>query len=592
MGREGCLRLFEAGPTLFKFLVGFTLLTFCSSSFWGLRAEGLGGHEGLMRDVDGLAVVVNEVLYDPVGQDAGFEFVELFNRRGEPLCLSGWVLETGNGAYENRWTEEWRGTQGDTIQAHSFFVIGEERVLPRPDFVTGLDLQNGPDASRLVTPHGGLDVVGWGDLAYSEYYEGLPAERASPGSSLGRDPDGADSDLNSEDFRVFASPSPGDFNHPPFDLALECAGLSRYTSTSGSDIDIACRLVNAGVAPCGDGARVVALISPFAGSTYVSCDLDPGERTKAVVRLPHPGEGIHTVLVWLTLEPDRWHGNDSISTTIVLPPAPVVVNEVMFKPAGPECEWVEVFAHAGQAISIKGWTLEDHRGTRRKITDDEVILTGGLFLLVEDEEVFSRAHPDLSADTFLRPQGGWPTLNDVDGPLGFADIVVVRDALGTMIDSVAYRQRWSKPGVSIERIDPRGPSTDPSNWSPHYGETCGSPGCRNSVSFALSGDANILTLSPQSFTPDSDGKDDLLAISIKLGTPSLVRVSVFDLNGRPIKTLVDGEVIDASRITFWDGSGRSDHDAPTGVYLVLLEAKETSSGLTRRAKLPVVLVRR
>jgi hypothetical protein len=540
----------------------------------------------------GSQIVINEVLYDPDGRDTGFEFVELFNGSPEPACLQGWTFETGNGAYPNRWKHEWTGSETDTIGARGFFVIGEELLSPPPDCVTALDLQNGPDGCRLVTPDGSVDVVGWGDLVYGEYYEGSPATRASSGSSIGRDPDGSDEDLNSEDFSVLEVPSPGDFNHPPFDLAVEKAGLSRYTSTSGADIDIVCRLVNRGIEVCG-GTTVFAALGVSPDSIHVPEDLAPSERVKVVVRLPHPGEGIHEIRAWHRNVLDRWHLNDSVSTSIVLPPPPVVINEVMFKPVGTECEWIEIFAHGASGTNLRDWTLEDHRGTRRRLSADDLILSqGDMLMLVEDVEVFEIAHSELDPSRVLRPGGGWPTLNDVDGPLGFADMIIVRDARGTTVDSIAYRARWSRPGISFERIDPRGPSSRSSNWSPHYGTSSGSPGRANSVSFHLPRDGSILTLSPAAFSPDGDGRDDLLAIAVRLGEPCVVRLSIFDLSGRPVTRLIDGEVVEMSRTTFWDGRDENDSRQAMGAYLVLLEAQATDSNRTYRARSPAVLVRR
>jgi hypothetical protein len=217
---------------------------------------------------------------------------------------------------------------------------------------------------------------------------------------------------------------------------------------------------------------------------------------------------------------------------------------------------------------------------------------GGFFVLVEDEEVFAAIHPEIERAIFRRPEGGWPTLNDVDGPLGFADAVILRDCRGTMIDSVAYRRRWSTAGVSVERIDPGATSWASANWSPHHGPGPGSPGRGNSVSFHLPEHAGLLSMSPQTFSPDGDGEDDLVAFSVTLPQPGLVRLTVFDANGRVVNRLVDGEVIEAERITFWDGRRSDDTEAPMGVYFALLEARLTSADRMLKSRAPVVLVRR
>ncbi|MFH1219971.1 MAG: lamin tail domain-containing protein [Candidatus Eisenbacteria bacterium] len=559
-----------------------------------LGLVGASGGVGPVGVVGGSrSVVINEVLYDPPGKDAGLEFVEVFNGSDEAVCLDGWRLESGNGSYENRWTLEWTGGAGDTVRPHSFFVVGEELVVPQPEAVTDLDLQNGPDACRLTSPGGGSDVVGWGDLTYPEYYETAPVAGPTSGWSIGRDPDGRDTDDNSSDFAGFATVSPGDFNHPPCDLALVKAAPSRYISTSGSDLDLVCLVSNLGAQPCGAGGEIAAAVGTANAISVIDAPIAPDGTAKFVVRLPHPGEGLHSAKVWLTYEADRVRANDTLVTTVVLPPPPIVVNEIMFKPSSSECEWIEVFNHSGVALDIKDWTLEDSGGKPKRIISDEHDLAPqGLLVLVEDEAALRRVYGDSAKINSLRPEGGWPTLNDVDGPLGFADAIVIRDGFGTVVDSVAYGERWSRPGISIERIDPRRPSTEPANWSPHYGAAGGSPGKANSVSFFVPDGQSILSVSPPTFSPDGDGQSDLVAISVRVPRPSQARLSIVDVNGRLVRRLLDGDLIESARITFWDGRDDDGSKAPVGVYIVAAEARPAGSGDVYRAKSPVILVRR
>lgn len=544
------------------------------------------------------SVVINEVLYDPAGKDADLEFVELFNPSGTAIALEGWTLATGNGSYSNRWTLEWTGGESDTIDARCFFVVGEAMVSPSPDAVTDLDLQNGPDACRLVSTHGTCDVVGWGEHVYPEYYEEEPASQVSSGCSLGRSPDGRDTDDNASDLEELAGPSPADFNHPPCDLALTRAGLSRYATASGLDLDITSTIVNLGTEPCGQRAAVRAALGPTDASSVVPEPVVPAATAKIVVRLPNPGEGLHSARVWLECDADRWKANDSLSTSVMVPPSPVVINEVMFRPAGGDCEWVEILNRSATPYSLAGWQFEDSGGRQRTIADEDLTLEAAAYLvLVEDEGVFAAcygdsAYPSPGQSIFLRPKGGWPTLNDADGPLGFADAIVLRDTFGTRVDSMVYGEAWSRPGVSIERIDSEGTSTASSNWSPHYGTAGGSPGKPNSVSMAVPGGGSILTLSPSSFTPDGDGHDDLVAIAVRPPAAGSVRVSVFDMNGRLVRRLIDGEPVEALRITFWNGTDDHGSQAPVGIYVVGLEAKVGRGAGTHRAKAPLVLTRR
>ncbi len=541
---------------------------------------------------DSLAVVVNEVLYDPQGRDTGGEFIELYNRTDRDVCLYEYEAATGNGAYPDKWKSEWRGGRGDTVRAHGFFVIGEGAVTPVPDHVTTLDLQNGPDACMLVSPAGEVDLVGWGAHDFEEYYEGSPAPLSGSGASLGRDPDGADTGDNSADFTVFAAPSPGDFNHPPYDLAMARACLSRYSRPDHATLQVICLVENLGTAAFGRGARVHAACAGAEDTSMVTADIPPGASRPVAVDLANTGEGLHETRVWLTCALDRRRANDSLVTSILVRPAPVVINEFMFKPPAGGCEWAEVFNRSDALIDLGKWTLEDSGGRRRAIAEEACyVAPGGYLVLVEDEEDFRAAHPDCACPV-MRPAGGWPTLNDSDGRDGSADMVVVRDSFGTCVDSVAYAAAWGKPGRSIERIDARARSTLASNWSPHFGASAGSPGRPNSVSVILPEAGGFLSLGRRTFSPDGDGSDDLLSVSVEVPEAAVVRLRVFDINGRPFKTLLDGDVVEERRVTFWDGTVKDGRPAPVGVYIVLLEAVPVAGGRAFRAKAPVVLVRR
>ena len=162
-------------------------------------------------------VVISEVLYDASGVDAGKEWIELYNPTNSDINLDGYAIESGNGANPDDWTSEWVGTASDIIPAHGFFLIGESDVVPKPDYITTLDLQNGPDGVRLNDTLGIIDTVGWGTHVHTEYYEGTPYIDVSAGNSIERkssltnnenEGNGWDTNNNSADFVTRTIPQP------------------------------------------------------------------------------------------------------------------------------------------------------------------------------------------------------------------------------------------------------------------------------------------------------------------------------------------------------------------------------------------------
>src|SRR5689334_10133850 len=170
---------------------------------------------------------IAEILYDAAGDGTGREFVELFNPFDTARSLTGARLEAGDGSGPGRWTLRWTGGTSDSIGPHGRFVIGGALIGVTPQALATLDLQNGPDAIRVVWPDGATEVVGYGALEFPEYACGAPAADVASGQSLARVPDDADAGSNALDFRA-ASPTPSRPNQNRRDLSW-LAGSARAT---------------------------------------------------------------------------------------------------------------------------------------------------------------------------------------------------------------------------------------------------------------------------------------------------------------------------------------------------------------------------
>ncbi len=309
-------------------------------------------------------VVINEVLYDPEGPDTGLEFVELRNCGRLGVSMTGWVLETGNGAHPDDWTVEWIGGDLDYIEPGQMFVIGEADVLPPPDYVTPLDLQNGPDGVRLTDGVGPVDVVGWGEPLFQEYYEGQPAADAQSGLSLARSPDCFDHGNNALDL-VAGPPTPGAANTLSHDLRLEVRHPGRALFGHGEPVELQCVVRNVGSLPTGGQLLLVELLPDGSGtpacSSLMTNDLAPRDSLDVSLRWTDPVDGYHRASVALTFEPDSEPSNNTARTSFAVGGVGglVAVNEVMHSPDDGGTEWVELVNISGDDIELAGWALGD-----------------------------------------------------------------------------------------------------------------------------------------------------------------------------------------------------------------------------------------
>jgi len=530
-------------------------------------------------------VHINEILYDPEGPDSGLEFVELVNCGESDVLLTGWILETGNGANPDDWTVEWIGGDFDVIPARGVLLIGEADVVPVPDIIATLDLQNGPDGVRLRDGDVVVDVVGWGSPLFPEYYEGEPAEDVSSGLSLSRVPDCFDTGLNAVDF-VGAAPTPGRRNAEGTDIAVFVRHRPGVV-LADDPVDVTCTVVNTGALSVTAGSVVVRLFLDDALLPVAVTALEEELAVRDTARLDlrfAPGPGYHRVLCEALLAADADTTDNRARTTLAVghPGRQVVVNEIMHSPGEHETEWLELLCADDTPVRIDGWTLGDGEDQSALLVESGTTLEPGLFLVAaRDPEV-------------VEPRTGSPVVAvERWEALSVDDAVELRDRVGTPIDIVHYERGWGGDrDVSLERVRPGLPSEEPANWGSSVSPEGSTPGRVNSIHVAALPEAGRLVISPNPFTPDGDGVDDRCAIRFDLPTPqATVRLTIFDVLGRVRAVLRDHDLVAATTELVWDGRDDTGELLPAGIYVACLEAIDARAGMLVTAKTAVGLVR-
>ena len=160
------------------------------------------------------------------------------------------------------------------------------------------------------------------------------------------------------------------------------------------------------------------------------------------------------------------------------PIADVVINEVMFQPAGglptANDEFIELFNPSTlDAIDMSGWRLD---GVALTFPPGSVIPPNGYMLVVKDEARFRLTYGSGKLVASAYPG----SLHDLGEPL------TLRNRFGAIVASVNFEAVAPWPtgaaggGLSLELIDPTKSESLVSNWAAS-GSTNGSPGQVNSV---------------------------------------------------------------------------------------------------------------
>lgn len=513
--------------------------------------------------------IVTEVHYDAIGDDTGREFVEFLNPTDQPVALAGVRLESGDGSLAGRWTTRWTGGVHDTVGTRARFVVGGALVVPVPEAIATLELQNGPDALRVTWPDGVQELVGWGVQEFTEYACGTSAVDVAPGQSLARVPDEADLGSNALDFRA-APPSPGRANQPGADLALVPGSLGLAPEAPGpaGTVRVHAQVANAGREDLLAGSATLTFDGDalLAGTVLALPAIASGESLHANCSLVAGGAGKRELRASLAWARDAVSGNDSLAVRARVGDGPLELTEVQFHPASGEGEWVELRNRSPEPVALALFTLADRSEVPGRIAAPASLPPESLAVLAQDLPAFRRAFPGL--DTLrVVAASPWASLNNGNDSTGVADIVTLRETDGLLVERFAYSSAGLPAGVPLERRD--------GEWGP----ASGAPG----TPLAFPRFDRVTDLEFEVAPRRLQAGGEAVRLAWRLPWPrARVTIELFDLEGRRAAVLLNdfASTMSGEQRVRVDG-------APPGLYVAQLRARTEREVRTRTALLRI-----
>ncbi|MBN3036415.1 MAG: lamin tail domain-containing protein [Bacteroidales bacterium] len=429
-------------------------------------------------------IIVTELMPDINPAPAGLpeaEYLEMYNRSGQPLELAGWTLRP-------RESVDPIPLPSCTLLPDSFLIIsspgntalfepyGEVKGLP------GFSLNN--EGCVILRNRNGLLIQ---CINYHTSWYGNP-EKEEGGWALEMN-DFAVPCLQEGNWTASADPSggtPGCANSCQITATAEPA-VTGVLQTAPDRLAIRFRHQMDSL----QASRPEAYY--LEGTGYpASATISPPETEQVILHFTKslPQDALTTLRITDTLTNCSGlmilPGTD---ITVVLPvdggTADVIIHEIMadpLPPAGlPEFEYIELYNRTSSWIRMRDWTLRI--GTVSKNIPETVMNPGSYLLLTEDEaaQLYSLYSPALGFTSLGLDNGG--------------DCITLFDPAGTAIHSVCYNDLWYRDdgkregGWSLEMIDAGNPCREDGNWTASINGNGGTPGNANSV-------AGILDMTP------------------------------------------------------------------------------------------------
>lgn len=267
----------------------------------------------------------------------------------------------------------------------------------------------------------------------------------------------------------------------------------------------------------------------------------------------------------------------------------LIINEVLFNPQTSGVDFLEVYNVSNKIISTRDVILV----RADPFTNDVVTLTSlastNRQIMPNDYFVFTSNSTNILDYYFvLSPEkmmnvSSMPNWPDKEG------VVIVMNKSQEISDRLSYQESWhlasisDKNGVSLERISFTEATQNPSNWH-SAAQTVGfaTPTYKNSAARNIEAGSNRLNVSPEVFTPNNDGLDDILVISYNLDKIGYSgTLSVYDLAGREVKRLINNETFAQTGFITWDGTNTRQERVPVGIYIINLEIFDLNGNLKK-----------
>ena len=279
-------------------------------------------------------------------------------------------------------------------------------------------------------------------------------------------------------------------------------------------------------------------------------------------------------------------------------PAEWIINEILFNPRSNAYDYVELYNNSKKILDAAGLFIAN-RNSSGVIGSVKVLSTVPFYIFPGDHIVVTEDADNLALQYLVKNPGqvlvipSLPSFPDTEGT------AVALNIQGAVTDEVKYKENLhfkllaNTEGVSLERIDPSAHSQDPSNWhSAASTAGYGTPTYANSQYRPVNDVQSIVDVSPKVFSPDNDGRDDIVRLQYAVTEPGYIaNITVYNAAGIAVRNLVRNGTLGLKGYWNWDGLDDRGLQLPVGIYLLFTEFFNLQ-GKKKQFKNSVVLARK
>jgi hypothetical protein len=273
----------------------------------------------------------------------------------------------------------------------------------------------------------------------------------------------------------------------------------------------------------------------------------------------------------------------------------LIINELMFNPRDGGYDFIELYHKGIEIIDLSKVNLITMEPATGEITESIpiseepwLLFPGDLVTLSEVPSVVAGQYRSSFPMQFIEMMN-FPSMNADQGYIGIL-------LNGVILDSFHYFEDYhfelleDVKGISLEKINPGFNSADPASWhSAAQSAGFATPGLKNSQYMESVQTGAEVMVSPEIFSPDNDGVDDVITITLKTGVPGYIANTwIYSSDGQIVYDHAKNTHLSTADAFVWDGITDNGVRAPVGIYIAVVEIFNLE-GNVKRHRLPFVV---
>ncbi len=540
-------------------------------------------------------ILINEVFADPSPQIdlPSVEFVELWNRSGEDIALSGFKYSDATTTFT---------FSGDSIKANQYLILcakTDTLEFKKYGKVIGLSpwpsLNNSSDNLKLVNQNGTLiSEVNYQDSWYKDYSKksgGWSLELIDPMSvckpsqnySASKDPTGG---------------TPGKQNS--IYLSNKTTEPLKLLSVSLKDSVTLSLVFNRGLDSLQATLPSHYHVNNGVGIPSFANPLPPAFSS---VEVKYAQSINRNQTYTITVDGLTDCGSNALpnqTLNFVYPglitKGDILINEVLFNPKSGGVDFVEVYNASDKILDFKDLKIATIAATKDSVISIKDVSPSTIlfepksyWVITTNPDSVKAQYAAANSNNFIK-LSSLPTYANDKGK-----VVILKDAI--RLDQLDYTKNMhfallkDVAGVSLERSSFTLPTNATANFrSATAASGYATPSGKNSqlLEDLASADQEI-SLPTQTFSPDNDGVEDILRIQYSFLAPSKVaNVTIYNDQGKLVKKLISNETLNTEGAWVWDGLDQTNTKAKTGIYVIYVEVFELDGNVKKYKRTAVL----